>query len=149
MLNDGIPWPKSQNELVDYLNGLYSPPDEPTEAGYEAAANALWKGALAAFRYMTNVVGATGFQASWAELEFLKHSRNLNCSFAILKADDMLYPQHESPVAKAIRLEGEWLQEVAQKARDRIAEADGHVHPNVLAHWKLLVERAEEEVDDE
>jgi hypothetical protein len=82
-------WPKTEDELLEkireYLGQVpiktmeeYEAADQETRtAGYNESAEAMWKVALAAFNYASEVVGASAFQASHAALTFYGQAMHL------------------------------------------------------------------------
>lgn len=162
-------WPKTEEELLAYLRSLevgykgitkaYSKAikrggfdakltkeeENAGKAGYQLSAEALYKGAVAAFNYMAHKVGATGFQAEWAELEFVRVTRGLRAPFGILNGENMLYPQYDlrSKVDEWLDDWKEWAQEEAKKKIKESKERKAFIHPNVLEHWKELAEGRE------
>lgn len=147
-------WPQSEAELLHVIReALTFDGSEMTmeemlaavEAGtyeipesYSRSAEAMSKAALAAFNYVAHKVGATGFQASWAELDFLRRSRGLKGPFALLDANDLLYPQYDLR-AKVDRYLEEWLPWAADQAREQLAdETRTLVATSVEEHWRAL-----------
>jgi hypothetical protein len=149
------PRPKTEEEFLAYIREALTLPafEVPEGAGieayqtqeaadaYGAAADAMWKCALAAFNYAADQVGATGWQASWAEMIFLKHSRGLKGPFALIDGNDLLYPQYDIP-RKVERLLVEWGPWAGEEARKRLAECDAdravEPAPRVRARWEEL-----------
>jgi hypothetical protein len=161
--------PRTEEELLAIIREAVTPPPLPADldemtleervadpllsAGYEQSADALWKAALAAFNYVAYIQGVTGFQASWAELQFLARSRGIKGPFAILDSAQMLYPQYDLP-AKVEQWFEEWRPWLAEEARRKIAEEEEKnpqgfgVHPNVWAHWQMLAAYQPEAVEE-
>ena len=99
--------------------------------------------------------GITGFQAGFVMAQYVKNwiYSDLKTTLRIVDYDKMLYPQYEEYFDKIITKKTfEMLQEEAQK---RIAEVEAErksleesgkipnavlVHPDVLRHWKSIVE---------
>ena len=110
---------------------------EEDRTAYDLGPEVMWRCALAAFEYAAHVVNASGLQASFAELEFLKHSRNLRGPFAVIDGEDMLYPQYDIPtkVQGYLRDWRGWAREEAVKllASDRGVD-------RVRRHWQDLVD---------
>jgi hypothetical protein len=124
-------WPYTQKQLNEYINSLV---DRPHEYGTCVYAMAL--AAVAAFYYVSHQLGVTGFQASCADLEFLRRTRSLEGPFMIIDGSNALYPQYdlESKLRDALE---EWKPWLKHEAKKKLAE-NSHVHPAVLAHWKKL-----------
>lgn len=159
------PWPRTEEELLAYIREVTEPPSVPEgyaemtleervsnqqmSDGYERTANSMWKAALAAFNYAAHRNGCTGFQGGWASMQFLKHARNIKGPFAILDAEQMLYPQYDLPG----KVEGwfeEWHEWLSEEARRLLAERDRDmVASTVWEHWVALAAWTPEEADGE
>ena len=151
------PWPKTEEELLAYIREALSfdtpgeVPEDPREMAedpdwskaYNDSADALWKCALAAFNYAAHQVGASGWQASYAELRFVGESRGLKGPFALLDANDMLYPQYDIRRKVEKYLE-EWRPWAIEQAREKLAENEDKelaglgAAPRVREHWEGL-----------
>jgi hypothetical protein len=138
----GAAWPRTQDELVAYIEDVCDMKGVTGPDGYEASAEALWKAAAAAFNYAGHVVGATGFQASFAGLQFLKATRGIDGPFAVIDSNQLLYPQYDVEAKVAGWFE-EWKPWLAETAREKLAASDHDmVHPAVLARWRELAGEA-------
>ena len=128
-----VPWPLTEAQLTEYIESLVHKTHD-----YGTCCYAMSMAAEAAFNYVSHSLGVTGFQASCADLDFLRRTRSMKGPFMILKAEDMLYPQYDLPekLAKAMEDWKPWLKEEATKM---LADKD-HMHPDVLARWKELAE---------
>ena len=86
----------------------------------------------------TDQGGITGFQASAIMWEFIKHWNYTDnkTGMKIVNYDDMLYPQYDFKFQKTIT-ESIWksIQDVAKNH----LEENETAHPNVIAHWKSIV----------
>jgi hypothetical protein len=157
-MNDKIPWPDSEQELLDYIRSVMDvkrmTPEEAFEAGKRAAegdtsgmdgynkvADAMWKVAAAAFYYVAKQLGATGFQAGWASMQLFRELRGYKCPFAIIKAEDILYPQYdiEQNIQECIESFLPWAADEARKRLEELKNED-RIHPDVLKRWKYLAE---------
>jgi len=127
------PWPKSKEELYEYIDSLVY-----REHDYGTCCYAMSLAAVATFNYVAGALGVTGFQASCADLDILRRTRSMNGPFIILKAEDMVYPQYDLPerLQEFMRDSASWVKKEAEK---KLAEGSEFVHPNVLSHWKELV----------
>lgn len=111
------------------------------EHDYGTAVYAMSIAAHAAFRFVAGVLGVTGFQASCADLDFVKRTRRLDL-FALTDYSKLLYPQYVEEIPDAMRVlqkNAKWFRE---KARELLAE-DGSgegLTPSsaVRAHWRWL-----------
>jgi hypothetical protein len=83
--------------------------------------------------------GITGFQASCLMWELMKHFnlRNNKCGCRLLNYDRMLYPQYHSEFQRIIS-EDVWLK-LKEEAKKNIKERVEICHPDVLKHWKDIV----------
>jgi hypothetical protein len=130
-----VPWPKTLEELNEIINAL-----SKREHDYGTSVYAMSIAAVATFYYMSHVVGSTGFQASCADLDILKRTRNLECGFSIIDYSKLLYPQYfndETFPTKEMLLNKN--KEVLSKAAAvRLEESKGKAHPEVLSWWKKI-----------
>ena len=83
-----VPWPKTIEELVEYINSLTDRTHD-----YGTTVYAMSMAATAAFYYAAHKVGSSGFQASCADLDILRRTRGFKAGFAILNYENLLYPQ--------------------------------------------------------
>jgi hypothetical protein len=141
MRESKAPWPKSKDELLAFIDKMekeandYSEPGE----GYGKAVYVMSLIATAAFYYASHVVGSTGFQASCADIDFLRRTRSMDDGFQIINYSDLLYPQYEDKIPgywSLIEKNKEWL---AQRAAKLLSESDGMAVEAVLNHWKRLI----------
>ena len=82
--------------------------------------------------------GITGFQASFVMWDFIKqwmYPYN-ECGLRLVDYDDMLFPQYQDKFEKIISPDT-W-NKIQEQARKYVGEND-IVHPNVLAHWKSII----------
>ncbi|GAC1521718.1 MAG: hypothetical protein NVS3B1_06290 [Marmoricola sp.] len=135
-------------------NETHDPETEPYSAlsiegssggkAYSACAEALADAALDAFNLVAKTLGVTGFQASYAELQFLVRSRQIKGPWGIYTMADALYPQYDL----FRRLEDmrqsddtvKWLGDCAEYA---LAE-NNLAAPVVIEHWRWLVAQRDE-----
>ena len=129
------PWPLTEKQLHEYIDSLVD-----REHDYGTCCYAMSLAATAAFNYVAGKLGVTGFQASCADLDFLRRSRHIDGPFIILKGEDALYPQYDLP-AKLQGALAEWKSWMKEQAEKKLAETE-HAHPNVIAHWKKLAKSA-------
>lgn len=146
------PWPQTMNDLVEIVDN-----EVACAHDYNTVVDAMATAAVAAMNYVAHELGASGFQASCADLEIVKRTRHLDCPFALLTADSMLFPQYDPPSIKAIEYEAEWTEWAQEEARKKLREDDAEptfttdddegneiqlrrVHPNVRAHWEELAD---------
>jgi hypothetical protein len=122
---------KTPDQLTAYIESLVNGKHD-----YGTCAYAMSLAATAAFNYVAGQLGATGFQASCADLDFIRRTRGIEGPFMLIKAQDMLYPQYDvrNQLEEAMDKWKPWLKEAAAKC---LAEHGG-AHPRVLAHWEAL-----------
>lgn len=129
------PWPKTEEEMLRVVRSLID-----RQHDYGTCVYAMSLSALAAFRYVASKLGVTGFQASCADMDFLGRSRGMKHGFQILNYENLLYPQYLD------KFEINWRKLVADNAKDigklaraKLLETNAHTHPDVRAHWQMLV----------
>jgi len=115
---------KSSNELSSY--------DHIYDSYAEGAAALL----LAAGNLMSDKLGLTGFQASFAFWRFAQRWLPIDGPAGLLKLEDMLYPQYKYKFTAISLDDWNWLQAEAQK---RLNEREG-MHADVRAHMTSIVE---------
>ena len=127
------PWPYTMEQLVEYINSLVN-----RDHDYGTCVYAMSLAAAAAFNYVSHQLGVTGFQASCADLDFLRRTRGMKGPFIILKAEDAVYPQYDlrQKLEKFLFENREWVRD---QARKNIAEDRGYpVSQGVMDHWEKL-----------
>lgn len=141
-----VPWPKTEEELLEYIRSCLAAVNAPSEGDHEAMGDAYGRcvyamsmAAVAAFQYVAHVEGVTGFQASCADMDVLRRTRGLKGPFSIVDYSKMLYPQYDvvGNVQKMVASEDtqKYLKTEAQKLLDEKSEG---AHPEVVAHWRKL-----------
>ena len=133
MRDSKAPTPKTIEELNEYINSLLA-----IQHDYGTCCYAMSLAATATFNFVASSLDVTGFQASCADLDILRRTRLINGPFAIVKAEDMLYPQYDIPAKVESYIDGwkSWARDEALKKLEAAPDA----HPNVLNHWKNLAE---------
>ncbi len=123
--------PKTQDELIEYINKLVT-----QEHDYGTCVYAMSLSAVATFNYVAYKLGVTGFQASCADLDILRHTRSIKGSFILLKGEDLLYPQYNllQKFQEWKEEQKDWLKKEAQRLLNEKTDA----HHEVIAHWKKL-----------
>ena len=129
----------SAKDLADFVTTM-------VERGhdYGTCCYAMSLCAEAAFNFVAHKLGVTGFQASCADMDFVRRTRGYKLGFRLVDYSKLLYPHYEDSfqmsmeglladpaTRKALREEAGRL--VAQKSD----QANG-VHPDVMAHWQML-----------
>lgn len=123
--DSATPWPKTETELSDYILSLVE-----QEHDYGSCVYAMSLAAVAAFNYVADRLGATGFQSSCADLDFIKRIRHIKGPFMILDVADELYSS-DACLDKAreyVQKSRVWLRKMA---KERIAEG-GYFAPDVF-----------------
>lgn len=109
---------------------------------YGTICHALAAGAIAAATALDSEPegGITGFQASAIMWEFITHwnHESNKCGMRLIDYDNFLYPQYADKFQKVIS-QDVW-NSLQTQAKTNIELSDGHVHPNVLAHWQSIVD---------
>ena len=126
-----IPTPKTPEELMEYVKTLTDRPHD-----YGTCVYAMSHAAVAAFNFVAQKLGVTGFQASCADLDILKHTRRLRRG-QVLDYENLLYPQyqHAWPSWDALLEKNKkWLKEEATKRLAESPDASGAVSD----HWRKL-----------
>lgn len=132
------PWPKTWDELRDFCEPLFAKESDD----YGKAAYCISLAATAMFNFAADKVGATGFQASCADLDILRRTRGLEHGFQFVDYGKALYPQYLDPSntdCAALRaIFPEIAPTLADAAKKLLEKNGGSAHPNVIAHWKRL-----------
>ena len=82
--------------------------------------------------------GITGFQGSCVMWRFIQYWMRMEEGepLKLVRYNEMLYPQYNYKFAKTISGDTwDWLQEQA----DKCLNENGYAHPDVIAHWKSIV----------
>lgn len=137
-----LPRIDTDKELIDFINEMISIGNSYNTAPYSMALSAY-----AVFMYVAGKLGVTGFQASWADMQFLKRTRNLEDGFSIIDYSNLLYPQYKDNFEKYSfdNLLRENLPHLKERAKKLLEEKGGYTHENVIKHWKMIVELGEKE----
>lgn len=113
------PCPKTADELAAYIAGLCDRPHD-----YGTCAYAMSLAAVAAFHYVAHRLGTTGFQASCADMDFLRRTRHLEHGFMLVDASRLLYPQYDL-LAEVRRFLSSRLEDLKDEARKLLATNEG------------------------
>lgn len=125
------PTPASTEELTAYIEGLVN-----RQHDYGTCVYAMSMAATAAFNMVASRLGATGFQASCADMDVLRRTRNMQGPFMVVDGAQALYPQYDlrNRLDEFLSEAKPWL---AKKARENLSSKTD-VHPAVEAHWREL-----------
>lgn len=136
MRDTEVPFLDSLEEVTEYIKNLVNMPHD-----YGTGVYAMSMAAQAAFNHVASKLGVTGWQTSYADLDFIRRTRHIDGPFIIIKVEDAVYPQYDlrERLDKFLNEDDvrKWLSEMAQKNLDQI-DLMGEVHPAVLEHWKML-----------
>lgn len=130
-----VPTPKTPEELQGYISALIE-----RQHDYGTCVYAMSMAAEAAFNFVASKLGVTGFQASCADLDFLKRTRGYTMGFRVINYENLLYPQYcdDDHFPNWSGLIREHAEELSKQAKVNLEKDDGLVHPNVRAHWQML-----------
>lgn len=132
------PKPQSIEELSEFMRVLVS-----REHDYGTCVYAMSLCAVAAFNLVAHELGVTGFQASCADMDVLRYTRNFKWG-RIVNYDDLLYPQYlniEHFPSHDYLLDKE-REELARRAKMLLTEHNsGPISIGVEAHWHWLANR--------
>lgn len=133
MRDADAPWPKSWEELKAYCESLFI--NENND--YGKAAYCMSLATTAMFNFAADRVGATGFLASCADMDFLRRSRGMKNGFQIVDYNNFLYPQYMNRPEIAA-LFPKIAPRLIKEAKRLLEENGGGAHEDVLAHWKRI-----------
>ena len=111
---------------------------------YGSGAYAMTLAAVAAFNYVSHKIGASGFQASCADLAILRHTRHWDFG-RLIDYSLLLYPQYCNDDFYGWReIIAANREEFAKRAQEKIDQEEpggqNRAAPSVLAHWLWLAE---------
>lgn len=129
------PWPKTEAELTSLIDKLVH-----RQHNYGTCVYAMSIAAEATFHYVACQLGVTGFQASCADMDFLRRTRGYKHGYRILDYGKLLYPQSSTSedFPSAAELMEENHEMLAEEATKLLKESGDRAHPNVVAWWKRL-----------
>lgn len=128
-----VPWIKDREELMAYIDKLAERPQD-----YGTCVYSMSMAATAAFNYIASRVGASGFQASCADLDVLRRTRHWD-RFCVLNLEDAIYPQSDLRVKldEYLAKNADYLRDKAREQLDKYGDEE-YIHPDVRAHWEKL-----------
>lgn len=110
--------------------------------GYDSYPHAMSASAIATMWAMDKAPngGITGFQASYIMWQIIQHWMypTNKCGLRMLDYDDMLFPQYSHKFSKVIDHET-WTSLQTEAERRLSEEVDGCTHPDVIKHWRSIV----------
>lgn len=131
MSQEKVPTPNTIEELSSYISYLsYMTHD------YGTAVYAMSMAAVATLNFMTNKIGASGFQYSCADMDILRRTRNLNHGFSIVDYSKVLYPQYRKDFLTYDGIIEQNRIHFASEARKLLDECSGS--QEVQDHWTYL-----------
>ena len=139
--NYEVPRIESIDDLKKFITTM-----EQNGQSYDTAPYAVALASYATFMYMAGRLGISGFQASWADMQFLKRTRNMKDGFRILDYSELFYPQYEDKfnlsMDKLIEENIEYLRPKAIELLEKNKNDDGSysAHEEVVKHWKRIAE---------
>ena len=110
-----------------------------TQHDYGTVCHAIGAIALAGAHLGAKIQGITSFQAGFVMWDFIRqwNYSNNKCGLRIIDYDNMLYPQYEAKFDKTITKE---KFEAIQKQASILLETRKRAHPNVINHWKSIID---------
>jgi hypothetical protein len=130
-----VPWPKTEQELTSYIDSLVN-----RDHDYGTCVYAMSCAALATFYYVSSKLGVTEFQASCADLDFLKRSRNMKNGFCVVDYNNLLYPQYLNdehfPTFQTLMENNKEM--LKKEAKKKLRGKDKFTSKTVIEHWKML-----------
>ena len=128
---------------VESLDEFIKKLDTEYEHDYGSICHAIAAVAVQAARKMDrqpNNGGITGFQAGCIMWEFIKNWMHLEGPMRLVQYNDMLYPQYFDKFDTVLSPDI-WKTLQAKAMEQLIKSGNGEMaHPNVVAHWKSIVE---------
>jgi hypothetical protein len=127
--------PKNEEELIDFIRNLVKYENND----YGTAARSLTLAAEAAFNYIAHMFDVSGFQAGYAQMDFMIRMRNIKSRLKVLNYDNLLYPQYLDDFyitpEQCIKENASWLK---KQAKEKLKEATEWTNEKVIEHWKYL-----------
>jgi len=132
-----VPTPESGDELASFIASVVN-----RDHDYGTSAYAMSLAATAAFNYVAKRLGVTGFQASCADMDVLRRTRNIKGPFLLIDGENALYPQYDlkGRLDEFLRDIQPWL---AEQAEAKLKENSGAV-AGVVEHWQRLSDQHRE-----
>lgn len=131
MNQEKVPTPNTIKELSSYIKKLTD-----MKHDYGTAMYAMSMAAVATLNFMTNKIGASGFQYSCADMDILRRTRNLNHGFSIIDYSKVLYPQYRNDFLTYEDIIENNRVHFASEARKLLDKQSGS--EKVQDHWTYL-----------
>ena len=129
--NEPVPTPTTIEALNEYINSLVD-----LKHDYGTCVYAMSMAAEATFNFVASKLGVTGFQASCADLDFIRRTRHVKGPMLLLNGQDYLYPQYNFKQTTE-----EWYASIRDWQRDeavKLLKDKTHAHASVVTYWKQL-----------
>lgn len=131
-----MPWPRSEADLMRIIRAVAK-----REHDYGTCVYAMSIAAEASYNYISHALGVTGFQASCADMDFLRRTRGWKMGFQILNYENLLYPQYldreQFPTHDDLIKQN--IDELGKKAQELLSERE-LAHRDVTSWWEDLVD---------
>ena len=128
-----VPFPRRRRDLQRIVDAVVK-----RQHDYGTCVYAMSIAAEASFNYVSHVLGCTGFQASCADLDFLRRTRLMKYGFQIINYENLLYPQYKDKFPTREQVLRDNIDQIGKAAEELLSERDAH--PNVRRHWEDLVD---------
>lgn len=133
------PWPKTKEELDEYIASLKLTEDNHT---YGSCVYAMSLAAVAAYNFVASALGVTGFQAGYAKMDILKRLGSYKRGFRVIDYDKLMFPQYcdkeHFPSVDDLMLEPSIRKQLRSDAQAKLDEEIEFVHEDVMSHWVML-----------
>ena len=130
-----LDFPKTLDEAIVLIKAVVN-----REHTYGTSAYAASISSTLIFNWVCHELGLTGFQASCADLDILRRTRNMEM-FRIIKYENLLYPQYLNsdnfPTIQDLEEDPETRKWLKKEATKRLGER-GEIHPVVKDRWEYL-----------
>ena len=126
-----VPWLKTTDELVEYINSLT---DREHDGG--TIPYAMSMAAMAAFYYVSRKLKASIMQGSVAGRDLIRRQRQIEGPFILIDSADMMFPGSDphKKLADAMKI---WRTWIAGEAK-RLLKEQPKASPVAKAHWERL-----------
>lgn len=126
-------------KTIEELKNLIEEVETKFNYDYGVAPRCIGAVSAVVAKYLSATMGITGFQAGFAMWDFImSYTKTGNkCGMRLVDYDDMLYPQYDEKFEKTIA-KTTW--EKIQSEAEKRLEDSPNASPNVIAHWKSIVD---------
>lgn len=135
-----VPTPTNLDELMSYVASLVE-----RQHDYGTCVYAMSMAATATFHYVASKLGASGFQASCADLDILRRTRDFKWG-RVVDYENLLFPQYcnaeHYPGWRDLMADKDVRAKLREMAREMLSERKS-ASPGVIAHWTRLAETEE------